>query len=65
MLDELFDFIGSLEWQGHKPDAVDLALRYVTLLLFCAAAGYLTGQGVCIYFDIGVIGEHWRHHCLP
>ena len=60
MLQELLDFIGSLEWQGHKPDAVDLALRYVTLLFVCAAAGYLTGQVVCIYFDIGVLGEQWR-----
>jgi hypothetical protein len=60
MLDELMDFIGSLEWQDHKPDAVDRVLRHLTLWLFCAAAGYLTGQYICGVFDIGVIGELWK-----
>jgi hypothetical protein len=65
MLSEILEFIGELEWQEHKPDLLERMLNQLVWWMFCAGAGYICGQALCIYFDIGVVGEQWRHHCPP
>lgn len=60
MIDEILQFIGGLEWQNHKPDRTDKILNAITHYLIIASAGYLTGQAICIIFDIGIIGKQWR-----
>lgn len=56
MLSELIDFIGSLERQPAKECSVTEAINCLCLWLFCSSAGYLTGQGICIIFGIGIFG---------
>lgn len=60
MLDEIFNFIGTLEWQGHKPDKVERTINRIAYYLMVAASGYMAGQTICIIFDIGIVGHQWR-----
>jgi len=62
MLCELIDFILSQdwEWQPRRSDPVDSFLAWLCWCLFMCLSGYISGQVVCIVFDIGVVGELWR-----
>ena len=56
MLNELLEFIGTLEWQESKHCPVNSVINRICFWFFCSACGYLTGQAICIIFGIGILG---------
>lgn len=50
-LAEFVKFLGECEFQKEEKEPAKQIINYITLYLFSANAGYITGQAVYFVFD--------------